>query len=133
MTETAKEINNQEETKEQEAAALTVRPLNNTDFWALINMIRKGGKQAFAAMKEADNADDNTARGMVIFEVGMEYAEKEMQQLFARLVDMTPEQFAEAPFDTTLTIIESLTEQNDLGNFIKRAAAVIKKFSKDKK
>lgn len=127
MTETAIK-----ETETNEAAALQVRPLNNTDFWALINMIRKGGKQAFKAMKEADDSQDNTARGMVIFEVGMEYAAEEMQQLFARLVGMTKEEFENAPFDTTLTIIESLTEQNDLGNFIKRAAAVIKKFSKEK-
>lgn len=115
------------------ATAIKVRKLNNADFWALIQIIRKGGKQAIAALKEADEAQDNRARGMVIFEVGMQYAEQELQELFAKLCGMSKEEFLNEDFDTTLTVMERIVEDNDLGNFIKRVSAIIKKFSGEKK
>lgn len=114
---------------ETTAKKLEVRKLNNQDFWAMLQILRKGGKAAFARMQEADNADDDMSRGMVLFDVGMEYAEAELIKLFSGLAGMTPEEFKEGDFDLTLTIIEQLEEQNDLANFMKRVAALAGKFS----
>lgn len=113
------------------AQRIEIRALNTADFWAILNILKKGGKEAFSKMKEAGN-DDN-ARAFVILDVGMDYAQKELSGFLASLAGMDPDEYNKAPFDTTLSIIEQLEEKEDLGNFFERVANLAAKFSPKKK
>lgn len=108
---------------------INIRKLNTADFWTLLNIIRKGGKDAMIRLQEANKQDDDGARAMIILDVGMEYAEKELTVLFADLAGMTVEEYLQADFDTTLAILEKLIEQEDIANFIKRVANLAGRFS----
>jgi hypothetical protein len=127
---------------------MKIRRLNTKDFWNVLGILRKGGKEAFTKMREIEAAEAielkdaspeekeaakkaaNTQRGMILFDIGMEYAEEELSRLFADLAGFkNVEEYHAAGFDTTLEIIEQLTENEDLGNFFARVAALTKKFS----
>lgn len=115
---------------------MEVKRLNTQHFWGIVSMIRKGGKEAILKLQDLNKKgaapeDEKAAeleRGMIIFDVAMEYAEKDLQALFADLAGMTLEEYKEAPYDLTLDIIEQLAEQEDLASFFKRAASFTKKF-----
>lgn len=116
---------------------MEIKRLNTQHFWSIVSMIRKGGKEAILKLQElnkgaADNQGADLERGMIIFDVAMEYAEKDLQTLFADLAGMTLEEYREAPYDVTLEIIEQLAEQEDLASFFKRAASFTKKFLPNK-
>jgi len=104
---------------------LNYRGLNTKDFWSLLKIIKAGGKEAFAAL---NNAETNEQRAMVIFDVGLDYAEKELTGFLADIAGLTAEEYHEGPFDLSLTILEKTQEKNDLAGFFKRAANFIKKF-----
>lgn len=112
---------------------IEVRKLNTQDFWSVLDILRKGGKEAFSRLREADDAESDTARGMVLFDVGMQYAQKELQQFFADISGMKLEEYQKSELDTTLEIIEQLEEKNNLGDFFQRVAGLAKKFSGGKK
>lgn len=113
-------------------ATLKVRGLNTKDFWAIISIIRKGGKEAITRMKNLPADADEMARGMLILDIGMEYAEKDLTALLADLAGMTLEEYEAAPFDTTLEIIEQITAKEDLANFFKRVSGLVSTFTKKK-
>jgi hypothetical protein len=115
----------------QQTKEITVRPLNTKDFWSILQIVRKGGKAAFMQLKQVDQ-DNEMGAAMVLLDIGLEYAEKDLSKLLADLAGMDAEQYNGAPFDTTLTIIEKLEKQEDLKSFFTRAAAFIKKFSAQK-
>lgn len=115
---------------------MEIKKLNTQHFWAIVSMIRKGGKDAILKLQELqkeeaageESEEAKLARGMLIFDVAMEHAERDLQALFADLAGMTLEEYKAAPYDTTLDIIEQLTEKEDLASFFKRAANFAKKF-----
>lgn len=115
----------EQETLSNSQANISIRKLNTSDFWALLKIIQKGGKEAFTRLKEAE---DESQSVIVILDVGMEYAEKELQAFLAGISQMTEEEFKAGDFDLTLTILEKWQEQEDLAGFFKRAANFIKKF-----
>lgn len=113
-----------------EQQTINIRPLNTKDFWAVLNILRKGGKDALSRLSEMDGEVTNEARGMYILDIGMEYAEKELAIFLADLAGMTKEEYENGSFDLTLTIIEQLAERENLADFFKRVAALAGKFSK---
>ena len=92
-------------------------------FWTVLSILRKGGKEAVVRMGQAGELD-NTARGLMIIEIGLEYAERDLKGLLADLVGMTPEEYEQEPFETTLDIVETLSEQEDLPAFGKRVVSL---------
>lgn len=104
---------------------LEFRKLNTKDFWSLLKIIKAGGKEAFAALNQAETDEQ---RAMVIIDVGIDYAEKELAAFLGDIAGLTVAQYHEGPFDLSLTILESVQENNDLAGFFKRAANFIKKF-----
>ena len=108
---------------------IQVRKLNTADFWRLLNIIRKGGKEALIKLQSVNTAEDDGARAMVLLDVGMEYAEKELTAFLADLAGLSQEEYMESGFDTTLAIIEQLAEQEDISNFTKRVVNLAGKFS----
>lgn len=115
-------------------STIKVRGLNTKDFWNLLKIVKAGGKEAFAALNAADSDE---GRAMVIIDIGLDYAEKELSGFLASLAGtgegknfepLTVEQYHAGPFDLSLTILEQVQEKNDLADFFKRAANFIKKF-----
>jgi hypothetical protein len=109
---------------------LTFRGLTTKDFWQLLKIIKAGGKEAFAALSEAET---NEQRAMVVIDIGLDYAEKELAAFLADLAirgdkPITVEEYNQGPFDLSLTILEKVQDKNDLAGFFKRAANFIKKF-----
>lgn len=111
---------------------MKIRKLNTQDFWSIIRILRKGGKEALSKLKESEDMSD-MERGMLLFDIGMEYAETELTKLFASVANMTIEDYKNSEFDTTLSIIEQLNENENLGDFFKRAANIAKSFSRTSK
>lgn len=116
---------------------MEIKKLNTKHFWAIVSMIRKGGKDAILKLQNLDTPDaaegsTDLVRGMLIFDVAMEHAERDLKGLFADLAGMTVEEYEEAPYDLTLDIIEQLTENEDLPAFFKRAANFVQKFLPNK-
>lgn len=105
--------------------AVTVRKLNTKDFWALLKIVKAGGKEAFSQLQEAKT---NEQRAAVILDVGLDFAENQLTEFIADLAGLTKEQYLEGDFDLTLTVLEKAQEQNDFADFFKRAASFIKKF-----
>lgn len=110
---------------------IEVRALNTKDFWAILQIVRKGGKEAFLQVKQINDGDEMGA-AMVLLDIGLQYAEKELGVFLASIAGMTAEEYEAAPFDTTLTIIEEMEKKEDLAGFFKRAASFIQKFSTKK-
>jgi hypothetical protein len=113
---------------------LKFRGLTTKDFWQLLKIIKAGGKEAFAALSEAET---NEQRAMVVIDIGLDYAEKELAAFLADLAfreqegskkPLTIDEYNQGPFDLSLTILEKVQESNDLAGFFKRAANFIKKF-----
>lgn len=104
---------------------LTFRGLTTKDFWSLLQIIKAGGKEAFSALNQAETDDQ---RAMVVIDIGLEYAEKELKGFLADIAGLTVEEYDAGPFDLSLTILEAVQEKNDLTGFFKRAANFIKKF-----
>lgn len=108
---------------------LKFRKLNTKDFWSLLKIIKAGGKEAFSKLNEAEN---NEQRAMIIIDVGLDYAEKDLAAFLGDIAGLTVEEYNEGPFDLSLTILEKTQEQNDLAGFFMRAANFIKKFGAKK-
>lgn len=106
-----------------------VKKLNTKDFWNIVNIFRVAGKEAIGQLKSKEEMTKQEA-GMLIFDVGMEHAQKELSKFFAELVNMTVEEYEAAPFDTTLTILEQLEQNENLADFFGRAAKFGKSFFK---
>ena len=104
---------------------LKFRGLNTKDFWSLLKIVKAGGKEALNALNEADT---NEGRAMIIIDIGLDYAEKELSGFLADLAGLTLEEYQVGPFDLSLTILEQVQERNDLAGFFNRAANFIKKF-----
>lgn len=104
---------------------LKFRKLNTKDFWSLLKIIKAGGKEAFSSL---NNAENNEQRAMVIIDVGLDYAEKELTGFLADIAGLSLDEYNEGPFDLSLTILEKTQEQNDLAGFFMRAANFIRKF-----
>lgn len=107
---------------------LSIRRLNTKDFWTVLSVLRKGGKEALSRMGAAEEMD-NMARGILIMDIGLEYAEKDLKGLLADLAGMSLEEYEKQPFETTIDIIEVVSEQEDLSAFFKRVAGLFKKVS----
>jgi hypothetical protein len=110
---------------------IQIRNLNTKDFWNLLNIIRAGGKDAFSRMKDLD-PDDKQAAGILLLDIGMEHAQKELSKFFADIAEMTTEEYEQSGFDTTLSILEQLEQREGIADFFNRAAKFIKKFYKGK-
>ena len=110
-------------------AEIQVRELNTADFWRLLNIIRKGGKEAIVKLQSVNTAEDDNTRAMVLLDVGMEYAEKELTAFLADLAGLSVDEYMESGFDTTLAIIEQLIEKEDVSNFTRRVVNLAGKFS----
>lgn len=113
---------------------MEIKKLNTKHFWSIVSMIRKGGKDAILKLQQIPQGEgaDDLARGMIIFDVAMEHAERDLKALFADLADMSLEEYEQAPYDLTLDIIEALSEKENLADFFKRAASFAKKFLPNK-
>lgn len=108
-----------------------IRKLNTKDFWAILKMFVKGGKDAMARLQSLDK-EDSQGTMLVILDVGMQYAETELQEFLSSIANMSIEEYQEGDFDLTLTIMEQWIEQEDIPNFFNRAAGLIKKFYQPK-
>lgn len=111
---------------------MDIKKLNTQHFWTIVSIIRKGGKDAILKLQQLDENADDLARGLLIFDIAMEHAEKDLQKLFADLAGVSIEEYHEMPFDTTLTIVEAIAEKENLTDFFKRAANFSKKFLPNK-
>lgn len=116
---------------EKTEQTIEIRKLNTQDFFQILTIIRKGGKEALAKLENLQDVDKMEA-GMLIFDVGLEFAQKELSVFLASIANMTVEEYQEADFDTTLTILEQLEERENLADFFGRAVKFFKKFSKKK-
>lgn len=135
------------------AEELNIKPLNTSHFWQLISMIRKGGKEAIMTLQQMavrEAAEKKLAeeqgkewgenekkqlemeRGMVIFDIAMQHAERDLKAMFADLAGMTLEEYEAARFDLTFDIIEHLIEKEDLAGFFRRAANFAQKIRSTK-
>lgn len=108
---------------------LQVRKMNTADFWAILKMVSKGGKEAITKLQQASGEAEST---YIIIDVCMEFAETELKAFLAGLVNMSIEEYEQGDFDLTLVILEKWQEQEDLASFFKRAAGLINKFYKKK-
>lgn len=115
-----------------EAGAINIRPLNTKDFWNIIDIFRVGGKEAIAKLPTGGQEISKSEAGMLILDVGLEYAQAELFKFFASIAQMTPAEYEAAPFDTTLIILEQLTEKENLADFFTRAVNFGKTFFKKK-
>lgn len=106
---------------------IQVRKPNTEDFWKLLKIIKSGGKEAISRMKDLDS-DNEMAAALLIVDVGMDHAEKDLKAFLADLAGMTVEEFNEGDFDLTFSVIEAFSEKVDLPSFFKRAADLFKKF-----
>lgn len=108
---------------------LQIRKLNTQDFWQIVTIIRKGGKDAIARLENLQEMDQIEA-GMLLLDVGLEFAQKELGVFFAGIANMTVEEYENASFDTTLSILEQLEHRENLASFFNRAVKFGKRFSK---
>ena len=104
---------------------IIIRKLNTQDFWTIVKMVAKGGKEAIAKVQAAQ---DSTESVMIIFDIAMEYAENDLIKFLASIANMTEDEYKNGDFDLTLKILEQWEKQEDLSNFFKRAAGLVKKF-----
>lgn len=118
-------------TQTTEAKTIEIRKLNTQDFFSIITIIRKGGKEALAKLDNIQQLDKMEA-GMLIFDVGLEFAQKELSVFLASIANMSVEEYEKSDFDTTLTILEQLEERENLTDFFSRAVKFGKKFSTKK-
>lgn len=119
------------ETNETREYSVTIRNLNTKDFWNIVDIFRVGGKQAISKIKEVEGLSQTEA-GMLILDVGLEFAQKELSKFFADIAEMKVEEYEAASFDTTLDILEQLEEKENLADFFGRAVKFGKKFYKKK-
>ncbi len=113
-------------------AELQVRALDTRDFFKIMDILRKGGKEAFQKMQNAAQQDGETSenyRTMILLDVGMEHAQKELKELFASLAGISVEEYEKSDFDTTLTIIEHIEEHNNMASFFKRVTKLVQKYT----
>lgn len=115
----------------KENATIEIRKLNTQDFWQIVTIIRKGGKEAVDRLQNLQEMDQMAA-GMLLLDVGLEFAQKELSVFFAGIANMTVEEYETADFDTTLTILEQLEERENLADFFGRAVKFGKKLFKKK-
>lgn len=114
-----------------ENKAIEIRKLNTQDFWQVLTIMRKGGKEALGRLENLQDMDQMAA-GMLIMDVGLEFAQKELSVFFASIANMSVEEYEKADFDATLSILEQLEEKENLKDFFERAVKFGKKFSKKK-
>ena len=114
-----------------ENKTVEIRKLNTQDFWQVLTIIRKGGKEAVSRLENLQDMDQMAA-GMLLMDVGLEFAQKELSVFFAGIANMSVEEYEQADFDTTLSILEQLEEKENLADFFGRAVKFGKKFSKKK-
>lgn len=124
-------VNKAAATEQTEPNAVIIRPLNTKDFWNIVDIFRVGGKEAIAKIKDVEDLNQTEA-GMLILDVGLEFAQKELSKFFAEIAEMTPQEYEKAGFDTTLSILEQLEEKENLADFFDRAVKFGKKFFKKK-
>lgn len=114
---------------EENENVVQIRSLNTKDFWNIVDIFRVGGKEAIAKIKEVENLSQTEA-GMLILDVGLEFAQKELSKFFAGIANMTVDEYENADFDTTLSILEQLEEKENLADFFGRAVKFGKRFFK---
>lgn len=114
-----------------ENKTVEIRKLNTQDFWQVLTIIRKGGKEAVSRLENLQDMDQMAA-GMLLMDVGLEFAQKELSVFFAGIANMSVEEYEQADFDTTLSILEQLEEKENLADFFGRAVKFGKKFSTKK-
>lgn len=116
---------------EEQTQTVQIRNLNTKDFWNIVDIFRVGGKEAIAKIKDVEDLNQTEA-GMLILDVGLEFAQKELSKFFAAIAEMSVEEYEAASFDTTLLILEQLEEKENLADFFDRAVKFGKKFFKKK-
>lgn len=70
--------------------------------------------------------------GVTIFTSALKQASKKVKELLADLIGKTVDEFDEMPIDTSLNIIETLSEQEDLTGFFQKVSLLVEKISGEK-
>ena len=130
---------------------MDIRQLKTKDIFTLANMLLKVSGEAqeelttLITSKHLENKDktkeeqlqDQMDLGLQIFfslsNKLMEYAEDDLIRWFADLTDMTVEEFYDTEITASLDVIETLSEREDLQNFLSRAFSLYKKMTKSEK
>ena len=78
---------------------------------------------------KSDKADNTnfTIIGLRVLKMLLETLGEDMREWFASLIDKTPEEFDELPFDTEIKIIEQLTDSREANDFFTGALRLYKK------
>lgn len=79
-----------------------------------------------AKQGKADNSSFATI-GLQILRMLLDALGDDMRKWFASLVEKTPEEFDELPFDTEIIILEQLTEAKEANDFFTGALRLYKK------
>ena len=130
---------------------MDIRQLKTKDIFTLANMLLKVSGEAqeelttLITSKHLENKDktkeeqlqDQMDLGLQIFfslsNKLMEYAEDDLIRWFADLTDMTVEEFYDTEITASLDVIETLSEREDLQDFLSRAFSLYKKMTKSEK
>jgi ribosomal 50S subunit-associated protein YjgA (DUF615 family) len=103
---------------------LQVRPLKTKDFFKVASIL---GKMTKTALSELSFTTDEKKIGFVFVHSAFQYAETDIRELLADLVNIKPAELDELPFDTPLLIIEKLQEQEDLKRFFTKVGRLMNK------
>lgn len=119
---------------------ITIRPLVVKDRVVLTAMVRKladklGGTNllsfitpAGGAVKPGKDEGANFAEiGLRVLKMLLETLEEDVRRWFASLVNKTPEEFDELPFNTELEIIEQLMGSKEANDFFTGALRLYKR------
>lgn len=102
----------------------------------IIGMIKKS--DVFSKMPDKKQSEEELAQQQVevgievaffIFDLLIEYAEKDIKNWFADLTEIPPEEFDKTNINTILEVIQELVEREDLADFFTNAWELYKKIN----
>lgn len=133
---------------------IKIRPLTNRDFFTVVDMLSKisgtAGREltglisskketpkpknlAEKAAAEKQQEEMGIQIAMIIFETCYKHVQQDLINWFASLIGKTPDQYLdELPPETTIQIMEQLTEAQEATSFFTRALGLFKSMNKSK-
>ena len=124
-------------------AKVNIRPLTNADLFTVIGMLKKIGDTTGSKLtglftsatgdapkKGKETAEDLATRiGFMVLGELYENLVGDLKAWFASLCNVTIDEYLAMPPETTIDIIEQLTESENTQHFFSRALALSKKMS----
>lgn len=116
-----------------------IRPLTNRDFFTVVDMLSKIGGVAGRELsglisskktvKPTDQQMEEVGQqiALIVLETCYKHVRQDLIDWFASLCEKTADEFLDMPPETTLQVMEQLTEAQETKDFFTRAFALFKK------